>query len=146
MRHSHRAPLHLETVKKDPLFYVRLAAWYNEHGDVRDHKEMFIIVLTLSDFDGHRDAGLALLRQLPPYEVVRVVDFIHGTHDEIKAATGLDYHQLVPVLHGAFERVEEVQIVTYCERGQPLAAWSVTVCRGFRGFAVPASPSGAGRY
>ena len=75
------APLHLETVKKDPLFYVRLAAWYAEEGDVRDHKEMFIIVLVLSDFEGHRDAGLALLRQLPPYEVVRVVDFIHGTRE-----------------------------------------------------------------
>src|SRR5262249_62045482 len=28
----------------------------------------------------HWDTGLALLRQLPPYEVVRIVDFIHGTH------------------------------------------------------------------
>ncbi len=75
------APLHMEMVRKDPLFYVRLAAWYAEEGDVRDHKEMFIIVLALSDFDGHRDVGLALLRQLPPYEVVRVVDFIHGTRE-----------------------------------------------------------------
>jgi hypothetical protein len=75
------APLHLEMVRKDPLFYVRLAAWYADEGDVRDHKEMFIIVLSLSDFDGHRDVGLALLRQLPPYEVVRVVDFIHGTRE-----------------------------------------------------------------
>src|SRR6185369_1753849 len=56
------APLHAEVVRKDPLFYVRLAAWYSEHGDVRDHKEMFIITLALSEFDGHRDAGLALLR------------------------------------------------------------------------------------
>ena len=34
--------------------------------------------LALSDFEGHRDVGLALLRGLPPYELVRVVDFIHG--------------------------------------------------------------------
>ena len=65
-------------VEQDPRFYVRLAAWYNDHGDVRDHKEMFIITLVLSDFAGHRDVGLALLRGLPPYEVVRVLDFIHG--------------------------------------------------------------------
>jgi hypothetical protein len=71
-------PLHAEMVRKDPLFYVRLAAWYNDHGDVRDHKEMFIITLALSAFEGHRDAGLALLRALPPYQVVRVIDFIHG--------------------------------------------------------------------
>lgn len=71
-------PLHKEMVEKDPRFYVRLASWYNETGDVRDHKEMFVITLVQSNFEGHRDAGLALLRQLPPYEVVRVVDFIHG--------------------------------------------------------------------
>src|SRR5438067_1503592 len=71
-------PLHAEMVKKDPRFYVRLAAWYNDHGEVRDHKEMFIITLVLSDFEGHRDAGLAMLRALPPYQVVRVVDFVHG--------------------------------------------------------------------
>src|SRR5438874_10929411 len=73
-------PLHAEMVRKDPLFYVRLAAWYGDHGEVRDHKEMFIITLVLSDFEGHRDAGLAMLRALPPYQLVRVVDFVHGGH------------------------------------------------------------------
>jgi hypothetical protein len=57
---------------------VRLAAWYNQAGDVRDHKEMFVVTLVLSDFPGHRDVGLAMLRELPPYQVVRVFDFIHG--------------------------------------------------------------------
>jgi hypothetical protein len=71
-------PLHQEMVAKDPRFYVRLGAWYADHGDVRDHKEMFIITLALSEFDGHRDAGLAMLRGLPPYQVVRVLDFISG--------------------------------------------------------------------
>src|SRR2546423_12868653 len=71
-------PVHADMVAGDPRFYVRLAAWYFDHGDVRDHKEMFIATLVLSDFAGHRDVGLALLRQLPPYQVVRVLDFIHG--------------------------------------------------------------------
>ncbi|MHC4877791.1 MAG: hypothetical protein ACYTGL_14950 [Planctomycetota bacterium] len=71
-------PVHREMVEQDPLFYSRLAAWYADNGDVRDHKEMFVITLALSDFDGHRDVGLALLRRLPPYQVGRVVDFIHG--------------------------------------------------------------------
>src|SRR5437870_4827186 len=71
-------PIHSEMVQKDPRFYVRLGAWYNDHGDVRDHKEMFIVTLALSPFEGHRDVGLAMLRNLPPYEVVRVLDFIHG--------------------------------------------------------------------
>jgi len=71
-------PIHHEMVQQDPRFYVCLAAWYQDHGDVRDHKEMFIVNLVLSDFEGHRDAGLALLRGLPPYQVVRIVDFISG--------------------------------------------------------------------
>jgi hypothetical protein len=71
-------PVHKEMVRQDPRFYVRLAAWYFDHGDVRDHKEMFAVTLILSDFPGHRDVGLAMLRQLPPYQVVRVLDFING--------------------------------------------------------------------
>ncbi len=71
-------PVHREMVEQDPLFYPRLAAWYSDNGDVRDHKEMFVITLSLSDFEGHRDVGLALLRGLPPDQVGRVVDFIHG--------------------------------------------------------------------
>jgi hypothetical protein len=71
-------PVHRDMVEKDPRFYPHLAAWYFDHGEVRDHKEMFIITLVLSSFAGHRDVGLALLRGLPPYQVVRVLDFIHG--------------------------------------------------------------------
>jgi hypothetical protein len=69
---------HEQMIAQDPLFYVHLAAWYANEGQVRDHKEMFVIMLCLSDFEGHRDVGLALLRSLPPYEVARVVDYIKG--------------------------------------------------------------------
>jgi hypothetical protein len=79
-------PIHEEMVRQDPLFYVRLAAWYHDNGEVRDHKEMFIVHLTLSAFPGHRDVGLALLRQLPPYQVARVLDFIHGRKTTRKVA------------------------------------------------------------
>jgi hypothetical protein len=78
-------PVHAGMVEQDPLFYVRLAAWYQDHGDVRDHKEMFVITLVLSDFEGHRDVGLSLLRTFPPYEVVRVLDFINGRKTTRKA-------------------------------------------------------------
>ncbi len=71
-------PLHADMVKRDPRFYPRLAAWYFDKGEVRDHKEVFVAALSLSDFPGHREVGLALLRRLPPYEVARIVDFIHG--------------------------------------------------------------------
>jgi hypothetical protein len=79
-------PVHCELVAKDPRFYVRLAAWYADNGDVRDHKEMFIVNLVLSEFPGHRDVGLAMLRALPPYQVIRVVDFIGGRKKTRKAS------------------------------------------------------------
>jgi hypothetical protein len=72
-------PVHQELIRRDPIFYVHLAAWYATEGEVRDHKEMFVINLVLSDFPGHREVGLALLRQLPPYQVGRVLDFIKGS-------------------------------------------------------------------
>ena len=72
-------PLHLTMMDGDPRFYARLAAWYADKGDVRDHREMFVVNLCLSGFEGHREVGLALLRRLPPYQVARVVDFIKGT-------------------------------------------------------------------
>ncbi len=78
-------PVHREMVEKGPRFYPHLAAWYFDKGEVRDHKEMFVINLVLSEFPGHRDVGLALLRGLPPYEVARVVDFIHGRKSTRKA-------------------------------------------------------------
>lgn len=70
--------VHADMIEQDPRFYQRLAAWYSDTGAVRDHKEMFSACLVLSEFDGHRDVGLALLRGMPPYQVGRVVDFIHG--------------------------------------------------------------------
>ena len=76
-------PVHQEMAGKDPRFYVRLAAWYADKGEVRDHKEMFVVTLATSDFPGHRDVGLAMLRELPPYQVGRVIDFIHGRKEDV---------------------------------------------------------------
>lgn len=77
-------PIHANMVQTDPLFYGHLASWYNDTGEVRDHKEVFIVNLCLSNFPGHREAGLAMLRELPPYQLCRVVDFIHGRKETKK--------------------------------------------------------------
>jgi hypothetical protein len=100
-------PIHTEMIKQDPLFYGRLAAWYNDTGDVRDHKECFVINLCLSDFEGHRDEGLAILREMPPYQVSRVIDFVHGRKDKKtkKGATKNAPTQTVVENHGLFKNV-----------------------------------------
>jgi hypothetical protein len=38
------------------------------------------------------------------------------------------------LLRGAFEQIEGSRVVTHYECGQPVARWTVTVCRGFHGF------------
>ncbi|MCA9670254.1 MAG: hypothetical protein KC503_31885 [Myxococcales bacterium] len=74
--------VHQEMIEQDPRFYPHLAAWYFKHGEVRDHKDMFVICLVMSKARGHRDVGLALLRKLPPHQVARVVSFIRGTRSK----------------------------------------------------------------
>ena len=70
------AEIHNEILSSDPLFYGRLAAWYQQNGDVRDHKEVFIGNLLASKLTEHRDAGFMFLQDFPPYEVARIVDFM----------------------------------------------------------------------
>ncbi|HKV83497.1 MAG TPA: Hint domain-containing protein, partial [Ktedonobacterales bacterium] len=106
-------PLHQEILTQDPRFYVRLAAWYADHGEVRDHQEMFVICLCLSQAEGHRDVGLALLRRLPPYQLARVVDFIKGhqvkrrvpvTNSTATAATASEPETAATLATGATDR------------------------------------------
>lgn len=85
--------VHADMIEQDPRFYVHLAAWYAATGAVRDHQEMFAATLVLSDFEGHRDVGLALLRGMPPYQVGRVVDFIHGKVERRKVRVRPDTAQ-----------------------------------------------------
>jgi hypothetical protein len=70
------ASLHRDLIQLDPLFYGHLAVWYQRYGDVRDHKEVFVSHLLVSDLPEHRDAGYMLLQEFPPYEVARIVDFM----------------------------------------------------------------------
>jgi hypothetical protein len=70
------AELHKLMVELDPIFYGHLAVWYQRHGDVRDHKEVFTGNLLTSQLNEHRSAGFVLLQEFPPYEVARIVDFM----------------------------------------------------------------------
>ncbi|HEX2915194.1 MAG TPA: vWA domain-containing protein [Chloroflexia bacterium] len=68
------APLHAEALEQDPLFYSRLALWYFEKGEVRDHKALFVAHLLTSPYAEFREAGWVLLQSLAPFEVARVLD------------------------------------------------------------------------
>jgi hypothetical protein len=53
--------------------------------------------------------------------------------------------EVSPLVRAAFDRIEQPRVLTYRVRGQPVASWTVTVCRGFRGFPRPADGNG-GRF
>jgi hypothetical protein len=51
-----------------------------------------------------------------------------------------------PCLAPAFDRLEPSRVVTYEQRGKPIARWSVTICRGFRGFPPPPTKASAAPF
>ena len=118
-------PVHQEMLTRDPRFYVQMAAWYTAEGEVRDHKEMFVVKLCLSDFPGHRDVGLALLRQMPPYQVGRVFDFVKGTVLQRRVKDG-DQVRLIPEKRGLFRNVPrsmKTEITRYLREREADADW-----------------------
>ena len=77
------AEIHQLIVELDPIFYGHLAVWYQRHGDVRDHKEVFVAHLLTSNLTEHRDAGFVMLQEFPPYQVARVVDFMKQQQNKL---------------------------------------------------------------
>lgn len=67
--------LHQQALASDPLFYAHLARWYQTHGTIRDHHEVFPAHLLRCDFPEFRDHGRVLLQYLRPYQVARVVRY-----------------------------------------------------------------------
>ena len=118
-------PVHQEIIGTDPLFYVHMAAWYADKGEIRDHKEMFIINLMLSDFPGHRDTGAALLRDLPPYQVGRVFDFIKGRITKRRVKRGEQF-EMVTEKQGLFRNVPrtmKTEITRYLKEREAKPDW-----------------------
>ena len=77
------AGVHASALESDPIFYGHLAAWYQRHGDVRDHKEVFVGNLLTSDLAVHRSAGFVMLQRLAPYQVARVVDYMKQVRGKV---------------------------------------------------------------
>lgn len=76
-------PLHSKILGNDPIFYAHLGSWYMKNGDVRDHKELFIANLLTVDEEDYREAGCAMLIDLPPYQVERVLNFMKKKKNKV---------------------------------------------------------------
>lgn len=84
-------PLFKELSERDAVFFGPMACWYCARGSVRDLRELFIAFMCISDFDeSYREAGLAMLMQLPPYQVANVLQIIKGKREgnEFRAGIG----------------------------------------------------------
>lgn len=87
LRTPHRAvaphmPLFEHVHERDPRFFGPLAAWYFKNGSVHDLKQLFAAYMATSKFsDDYRNAGIAMITELPPYQVERVIGLIKG-HEE----------------------------------------------------------------
>ncbi len=83
-------PVFREVHERDPIFFGHLAAWYFDHGAVRDLKELFVAFMATSAFtDEYRDGGLAMLEKLPPYQVERILHIIKGQKQGGKFVSGI---------------------------------------------------------
>jgi 4-amino-4-deoxy-L-arabinose transferase-like glycosyltransferase len=88
--------------------------------------------------------GLALGDRWSQYELWRPNPVWDA--DTFAGRTFLFVGDIDAVVRSAFERVEESRQVIYQESGQPIALWTVTLCRGFRGFASRGGPERIRRY
>jgi len=67
---------HKNMVDQDPFFYGHLAVWAMENTNIRDHQEVFVATLLLSEFPEHREAGYVLLQNFPPHQVVKIKNHV----------------------------------------------------------------------
>ena len=67
--------VHKSVLERNPLFYMKMAAWYMENGMVRDHKVAFVKTLMEADDPKLRDEGWALIQRLPIHLLAQVVRY-----------------------------------------------------------------------
>lgn len=70
------AGLHRRWLAGDPGFYQRMAAWSLHADEASGHRAAFVAHLLAGEVAEHRRAGAALLHELQPGDVARVVDFL----------------------------------------------------------------------
>lgn len=81
---------HLQALRCDPLIYAPLARWYQDHGSLRDHHQLFPAHLLASQDQEFRDHGLVLAQRLRPYQLARMVRYskesLHNRNRSLRSA------------------------------------------------------------
>lgn len=67
-------PVHESAENADPLFYAKMAIWYKQNGNIRDHNKLFAARTVTSQFEEFRDLGVYLMQSMPVREVKNTVE------------------------------------------------------------------------
>ncbi|MBS2036418.1 hypothetical protein JST97_15615 [bacterium] len=66
---------HARALQMDPLLYGHLSRWYQNHGSLRDHQELFGAHLLRSPDADFREHAKVLVQTLRPYQMARMVRY-----------------------------------------------------------------------
>ena len=66
---------HARALQRDPVLYLPLSRWYEQHGTLRDHHELFSAHLLCSSEQDFRQHAQVLAQKLRPYQLARVVRY-----------------------------------------------------------------------
>jgi len=69
-------PKHEQALQQDPGLYAPLSRWYQQHGTLRDHHQLFTAHLLTSREAEFRDHALVMAQTLRPYQMARVVRYV----------------------------------------------------------------------
>lgn len=67
--------LHQRALETDPLFYGPLSRWYAEHGNMRDHHELFVAHLMAAPDPALRAHATVQMQPMRAYQVQRIVRY-----------------------------------------------------------------------
>ena len=66
---------HQQGLERDPLLYAHLSRWYQVHGSLRDHHQMFAAHLLASEHQEFRDHAYVMVQPLRAYQLARTVRY-----------------------------------------------------------------------
>jgi hypothetical protein len=112
-----------ERLRREGVDPVLAASAWNEPGELGFYCAGQPVVYCLGAALGERHSQYDFWR---PNPVADAGQFVGRTFVFVGA--------VAPALRTAFAEVSAPRVVTYREGGEPVAEWTVTVCRGFRGF------------
>ena len=67
---------HARALEQDPALYAPLSRWYQIHGTLRDHHELFAGHLLTSKDEEFRHHAYVLVQSMRPYQLARVIRYV----------------------------------------------------------------------